>query len=85
MKSVFIKPNIGATSKTVHTDPKIVRGIICYLHLLGIKDITIGEGSVETEYESAPYNFDYCGWDRLAKEKSVELMDPDRAERTEIS
>jgi len=83
-KSVFIKPNIGATSKTANTDPEIVKGIIHYLKEIGIEDIIVGEGSVETEYESTSYNFDYCGWDRLAEDEGIKLMDLNRAERTEI-
>ena len=83
-KSIFIKPNIGATSKWVNTDPEIVRGIIHYLRDLGIKDITMGDGSVETEYESTPYNFHYGGWDRLAEKEKVNLIDLNRTERAEI-
>ena len=74
-KQVFIKPNIGATSKIVNTDPEIVRGLIRYLQGIGIDDITIGEGSVETEYESTGYNFHHQGWDALAKEENVSLVD----------
>jgi len=83
-RSVFIKPNVGATSKTANTDPEIVKGIIHYLKEFGIEDILVGEGSVETEYESTPYNFHYCGWDKFAEEEGVELVDLNRAERTEI-
>jgi len=86
MKSVFIKPNVGATSKTVNTDPEIVRGIIRYLRKnFGIEDITIGEGSVQTEYESTFYNFKYCSWDKLADEEDVTLIDLNKEKRTEIS
>lgn len=81
---VFIKPNIGATSKFANTDPEIVRGIIHYLKDCGIKDIVIGEGSGETEYESTPYNFHYASWDKLAKEEGVELLDLNNVERTEV-
>jgi len=82
--SVLIKPNIGATSKRANTDPEIVRGIIRYVKAQGIKDIVVGEGSVETEYESTPYNFHYAGWDKLAEEEHIQLVDLNRAEKVEI-
>jgi len=83
---IFIKPNIGATSKFVNTDPEIVRGIIDYCKdKLRIDDIIIGEGSVETEYESTAYNFRYQGWDKLAKEENVELVDLNKVERVTVS
>lgn len=73
-ESVLIKPNIDAISKRTNTDPEIVRGIIRYVKAQGIKDIVVGEGSVETEYESTPYNFHYAGRCCVA-EKGVGLSD----------
>jgi uncharacterized protein (DUF362 family) len=81
---VFIKPNIGATSKDVNTDPNVVRGIIHYLQTIGIEKITIGEGAVETEYESSYHNFRFQGWDKLAAEEKVDLVDLNHTERTNV-
>ena len=78
---VFIKPNIGATSLKVNTSPEVVRGIIHYLKSLSIDDIVIGEGAVETEYESTPYNFHHQGWDKLAEKEHVKLLDLNKCER----
>lgn len=80
----FIKPNIGATSKKANTSPEIVRGLVRYLKDRGIKDVLVGEGAVETEYESTPYNFNYCGWYKLAEEEGFQLADLNEAERVEI-
>jgi len=85
-EGIFIKPNIGATSKFVNTDPEIVRGIIHYCKKeLGITNIAVGEGAVETEYESTPYNFHYQGWDKLAEEENVELIDLNKSERFNVN
>jgi uncharacterized protein (DUF362 family) len=81
---VFIKPNIGAISKDVNTDPKVVRGIIHYLQTIGIEKITIGEGAVETEYESSDYNFRFQGWDKLAAKEKVDLVDLNHTDRTNV-
>lgn len=72
---ILLKPNVGATSLRANTDPEVARGVIKYLKELGITDIVIGEGSVVTEYESTGYNFHFCGWDKLAKEENVQLVD----------
>jgi uncharacterized protein (DUF362 family) len=79
--AVFIKPNIGATSFYVNTDPNVVRGIIHYLQGIGITDIVIGEGSVETEYENTDNNFRNQGWDELVKKENVKLLDLNKCER----
>jgi uncharacterized protein (DUF362 family) len=81
---VLIKPNVGATSLRANTDPEVVRGIIKYLKSLDIRDIIIGEGAVVTEYESTDYNYHYCGWDRLAAEESVRLVDLNTCEHSVI-
>jgi uncharacterized protein (DUF362 family) len=81
---VFIKPNVGATSYRVNTDPEVVKGIIRYLHNF-TADIVIGEGAVETEYESTPYNFHHQGWDKLAEEEGVTLLDLNRCDREPYS
>ena len=81
---IFIKPNIGATSFKVNTSPELIRGLIHYLKSIGISDIIIGEGSVETEYESTPYNFKHQGWTKLAEENQVQLVDLNRTERFEV-
>jgi uncharacterized protein (DUF362 family) len=78
---VFIKPNIGAASVSVNTDPNVVRGIIHYLQGIGVTDIIVGEGSVETEYQSTEYNFQHQGWNDLAKEEHVTLLDLNNCER----
>jgi len=80
---VFIKPNIGANSKDVNTDPNVVRGIIHYLQTIGIEKITIGEGAVETECESSDYNF-RLGWDKMAAEEKVDLADLNHTDRTTV-
>jgi uncharacterized protein (DUF362 family) len=83
-RAVFLKPNVGATSKRANTDPEVVRGIIQYVRELGVDDIIIGEGAVVTEYESTNYNYRYCGWDKLAEEEQVQLVDLNTAERVTV-
>lgn len=85
LRSVFIKPNVGAASKWVNTHPDVVEGIIHYLHDLKIEDITVGEGSVETEYESSFYNFRHAGWTKFADRNNVKLVDLNQAERIKVS
>jgi uncharacterized protein (DUF362 family) len=82
--AVFIKPNIGATSFYVNTDPSVVRGLIHYLRGIGITDVIVGEGAVETEYESTGYNFHHQGWDDLANQENVELLDLNKCERVAV-
>lgn len=84
-KGVFIKPNIGATSIDVNTDPAFAQGLIHWLKTRGIEDIVIGEGAVETEYESSDYNFRFQGWDKLAQEEKVQLVDLNHTEREEVA
>lgn len=72
---IFVKPNVGASSLFANTHPDVVRGIIKYLKDLGITDIIVGEGSVQTEHIGTPYNFEYCGWNELAKDEDIELVD----------
>jgi uncharacterized protein (DUF362 family) len=81
---VFIKPNIGATSVDVNTDPSFVQGLIHWLKTRGIEDIIIGEGAVETEYESSDYNFRFQGWEKLAEEEKVKLVDLNHTDREDI-
>lgn len=73
--AVFIKPNVGATSLVVNTDPNVVRGIIHYLESIDITDIVIGEGSVESSA------LQYQGWDKLAQQEKVCLVDLNKCER----
>jgi len=71
---VFIKPNIVSIFKPESpciTNPKVVAGIIDYLHDLGINDIIIGEGSVSPEFNKV---VDTSGYSKLCKEKNVGLL-----------
>lgn len=72
--SVFIKPNIGATSLWANTHPDIVRGIIHYLRDIGINNITVGDGSVypcatlwELKDTYQPKNIFRDGWDEALR------------------
>jgi uncharacterized protein (DUF362 family) len=82
-KAVFIKPNVGASSLNVNTDPAVVRGIIHYLQGIDITDIVIGEGAVESESGGTSANFQRQGWDLLAKQEKVGLVDLNKCGRLE--
>lgn len=69
---LVLKPNIvSGQPHPVTTDVKLVEAIIDYLHSINISKITIAEGSSDNTME----NFKKLGYAKLAKEKSIELID----------
>ena len=73
---IAIKPNLVTSSPakfggTTHTE--VVAGIIEYLHAHGFNDITIAEGSWVGDLTKEA--FEYCGYNTLAAEYGVKLLD----------
>ena len=69
---LVLKPNIVSSQPyPVTTDVNLVEAIIDYLNSINIFDITIAEGSSDNTME----NFKKLGYTKLAKEKSIELID----------
>ena len=73
---IGIKPNLVVASPakfgaTTHTE--IVAGIIEYLQAHGFNDIVIAEGSWVGDKTAEA--FEYCGYNSLAKEYGVEILD----------
>ncbi len=75
-KRIGIKPNLvspSVASEGATTHPEVIEGLICYLKEHGFYDLVIMEGSwVGARTKEA---FQVCGYDRLAKEYGVELID----------
>ena len=77
VKSVVIKPNLcyywdADTGYT--TDPKVVAGIIdCVREMCG-KDVDIKVVEADASAMRTKYSFPVLGYERLAKEKNVELF-----------
>lgn len=71
---IALKPNLIKASKSKEgatTDPKIVEGIIEYLHEKGFDDLIIMEGSwVGADTKQA---FQYCGYEDLSQKYKVPL------------
>lgn len=82
---VLIKPNLvvpASPGSGVITDPKVARSLIRWLRDRGVREVVIGESPALTA--DVQECFRKCGYERLAREEGVELVDLDKAERTEI-
>ncbi len=82
---VFIKPNIpGAYSprEPYMTNPKVVEGVIKYLHEIGTEDIAIGEGPIS---ENSQHVFKKTGYQKLCKKTGITLLDLHETERKHIN
>lgn len=73
-KKVLIKPNIVSAYKPCSpciTNPRVVAGLIDYLHEMGIEEVVVGEGSVHPDFEKV---VSVSGYSRMCKEKNVNLL-----------
>ncbi|MCC8100819.1 MAG: DUF362 domain-containing protein [Clostridiales bacterium] len=76
---IAVKPNLVSASPASYgatTHPEIVSGIIEYLQRYGYRNLVIAEGSWVGE--KTPEVVRVCGYDRLAKQYGVELLDAQR-------
>ncbi len=85
-ETVLIKPNIVIAAKphsAVVTDFRLVKAIIKYLKESGVKRIIIGESpGLNVDVELA---FKVSGFERLAREENVQLLNLEKAETVEKS
>jgi uncharacterized protein (DUF362 family) len=83
-EKVFIKPNLVCWSFKANfpkwgviTTSRVVEDMVILLKEYGIKDITIGEGSVlqPEDYERAEEIYEHLGYGKLKKRYGVKLLD----------
>jgi uncharacterized protein (DUF362 family) len=73
---VVIKPNIVLSKKNwlgADTRPNVVEAVICFLKDLGVRNITVADGSGVGN--SATEAFDLLGYTDMAKKYGVKLLD----------
>ncbi len=82
---ILIKPNLCyywhySTGQT--TDPRVVKSIIEYIRENN-KDITIYIGEADASPMKTKYSFKMLGYEKLAKEQNVELINLSQGEKVE--
>ncbi|MHA2052075.1 MAG: DUF362 domain-containing protein [Candidatus Hodarchaeales archaeon] len=83
--TILIKPNLCyywdySTGQT--TDPRVVKSIIEYIRENN-KDVTIYIGEADASAMKTKYSFKMLGYEELAKEKNVELINLSQGEKVE--
>lgn len=81
---ILIKPNIVNSfqpNSPYITSVNVVRGIICYLKRLSIRDIIIAEGPINNNPQFA---FDSSGFSKMCRDENVALLDLNNVERINV-
>lgn len=84
-KKVLIKPNaarMAAPGEGVTTNPWVVSAVVDFLKQMGAREIIIGESCILGV--EAPAAFRETGFEEVAREKNVSLLDLDRLDPLEI-
>ena len=83
-KPIMLKPNLVENLQPPITTPvEFVREIVEYLQDHCFNNITIGEGCGSLEYDTA-FVFKQLGYEELAAENNIELIDLNQQDLTEI-
>jgi uncharacterized protein (DUF362 family) len=74
-KRVVIKPNMVDVSadRPIHTDPRLLEALILHLGDLGVREISLAEGT--SHNRDSEWLFRRSGYEALAKRRGVRLVD----------